>query len=192
MNRRTAISYVLLGGILVLFPFFFWKWWYVPRGVKLSQLDSFKSLIGELAECIIPKTQTPGAKDAHVEQFIVDMVKKGIGPKEQQTFLTGLNDLVRYCRRKFNSSFEHCSIEERQKVLEISENEYHLLRTGILAKVRRVILGRSFFEMLKEFTVIGYCTSEVGATQGLAYDPIPVYYQSCVPLIKDQKVWATK
>jgi hypothetical protein len=48
-----------------------------------------------------------------------------------------------------------------------------------------------FFALLKELTVLGYCTSELGATQGLAYLAVPGEYRGCVGLRPGQKSWAT-
>ncbi|MGY0037942.1 gluconate 2-dehydrogenase subunit 3 family protein [Pedobacter sp. NJ-S-72] len=53
-------------------------------------------------------------------------------------------------------------------------------------------LGIPFFIILKQLTVEGYCTSQTGATKGLAYDYIPRTFASCIPLTKNQRSWATK
>ena len=37
-----------------------------------------------------------------------------------------------------------------------------------------------FFAGLKETTVLGYCTSEIGATQALAYAHVPGDYRGCL------------
>jgi len=63
---------------------------------------------------------------------------------------------------------------------------------GILGKAQNRFLGKSFFTTLKEYTVEGYCTSEMGATRGLAYIHIPGKYLGCIPMQPGQKVWATK
>ncbi|MNL68305.1 hypothetical protein D3C87_1930120 [compost metagenome] len=62
----------------------------------------------------------------------------------------------------------------------------------IVKKIKTKLFGKSFFDQLKDFTITGYCTSELGAKRGLAYDYIPVTYEPCIPLLKSQKSWATK
>ncbi|MCH5720423.1 gluconate 2-dehydrogenase subunit 3 family protein [Niabella hibiscisoli] len=62
----------------------------------------------------------------------------------------------------------------------------------ILNKVKTKLIGRSFISLLKDMTAIGYCTSELGATKGLAYEAVPVKFIACMPLIQGQKSWATK
>jgi hypothetical protein len=45
--------------------------------------------------------------------------------------------------------------------------------------------------MLKELTLLGFFTSEVGATQALRYLPVPGKYDGNVPYKKGDKAWAT-
>jgi hypothetical protein len=40
---------------------------------------------------------------------------------------------------------------------------------------------RAFFAALKELVVVGYYTSEPGATRELRYEPVPGTYQGCLP-----------
>jgi hypothetical protein len=47
-----------------------------------------------------------------------------------------------------------------------------------------------FFALMKELTLLGYFTSEIGATKALAYVQIPGRYDGCVKLEKGQKAWA--
>jgi hypothetical protein len=44
--------------------------------------------------------------------------------------------------------------------------------------------------MLKQLTLWGYFTSEVGAKQALAYLPVPGRYEGCVTVAADAKPWA--
>ena len=49
-----------------------------------------------------------------------------------------------------------------------------------MGKVQYRLLGKSFFSILKELTVEGYCTSKLGATQALTYVYIPGSFQGCI------------
>jgi hypothetical protein len=43
---------------------------------------------------------------------------------------------------------------------------------------------------MKELTLVGYYTSEPGATQELRHEPVPGRYQACVPLSEIGRAWA--
>jgi hypothetical protein len=53
---------------------------------------------------------------------------------------------------------------------------------------------RPFILTMKELTMLGYFTSEPGATQVLQYRPVPGAYHACVPLQQagNGKTWATE
>jgi len=63
---------------------------------------------------------------------------------------------------------------------------------GWWGKAEARLLGMPFFDTLKRYTVMGYCSSQKGATQGLAYLAVPGSYQGCIAYQKDQPAWATK
>ena len=45
--------------------------------------------------------------------------------------------------------------------------------------------------MIKQLTLWGYFSSEIGATQALRYVAIPGKYEGCIPYKKGDKAWAT-
>jgi hypothetical protein len=52
---------------------------------------------------------------------------------------------------------------------------------------------RPFILTLKELTMLGFFTSEPGASQVLQYNPVPGAYKGCVPVSEagNGKTWAT-
>ena len=46
--------------------------------------------------------------------------------------------------------------------------------------------------LLKQLTLLGYFTSEIGASQALAYDPVPGSYRGCIGLNPGQRAWASR
>lgn len=190
MNRRTAI-FSIFGSILVLFTgSAFFNFWPLYRRPELNYLFTKRKLIAELAETIIPRTDTPGAKDVQVENFIIRMVKDCTEIKSQNCFLSGLKDLEQYTLKTYKKDFLSCLKSERLAVLSHLENGEKT--NSIWKKIRYKFLGDSFIHMLKYYTVVGYCTSEGGATKGLAYDYNPGTYEGCIPLTSHQKCWATE
>jgi hypothetical protein len=121
-------------------------------------------LLAELVETIIPTTETPGAKTARVHLF-VDLVLAHCVPSDgQTTALAALRTLAA-------AGFVAASPGARQRQL---------------AQLEPAALA-----LFKELTVLGYFTSEIGATQALRYDAVPGSYHGCVELLPGQKAWAT-
>jgi hypothetical protein len=47
-----------------------------------------------------------------------------------------------------------------------------------------------FWRTMKELTLVGYYTSEPGATKELRYEATPARYDACVPLAKIGRAWS--
>lgn len=187
MSRRQVILAIITIAVAVLAL----KWWRWLQPVNLAILEERRKLIAELAETIIPRTDTPGAKDANVAGFILEMVRHGISRREGHTFLKGLDAINDYCHAHFKQDFEVCLLDEKIRTLIHFEKKGEWTNSRLLSKVRNKLLGRPFFPLLRYLTVVGYCTSEVGCTQGLAYDYIPDEYIACLSLENGQRGWAT-
>lgn len=168
-----------------------YRWYGVSRSPHLEFLKDQRELIAELADTIIPPTDSPGAKEAGVHDYIILMVEDCTDTKSQNKFITGLQDLIEYTHSQYNQSFGQCNHEKRVAILKHFEEKGKNFG-GIAGKISDRFLGKSFFTTLKEYTAEGYCTSEIGATKGLAYLYIPGKYIGCIPLQPGQKAWATK
>lgn len=191
MNRRTSIKSILTLSILSVSSFSVYKWIDLHQKLDYKSLISFKDLIIELADTIIPTTDTPGAKDANVQEYIINVIVNCTGKVEQNKFLNGLKSVNDYCSENFSKSFEKCNLDEKTSVLNYFEQQ-ESYPYPILNKINNKFLGKSFYTQLKILTVSGYCCSQIGATKGLAYDYIPGTFKSCIPLKFGQKSWATK
>lgn len=149
------------------------------------------NLVSEVAEVIIPKTDTPGAKDAKVGEFVEKMLKDCYYEKDQKSFMTGLNKLA-------DKDFMKATPEEQITLLTAAEKESmdELQRIGderTKAKSGGKLFeepGVPFFRLMKELTLLGYFTSEPGATQALEYVAVPGRYDGCIDLEPNQKAWA--
>lgn len=187
MNRRKAIGSILLLGSAAYGGKHLYRFFRTP---DLGTLPAQKALIAELAEMIIPRTDTPGAKDAAVEDFIILMIKDCTPRKQQNSFLQGLDDVAAYTERHYGCNFINCSSQQRQETMAHFEKRDQPY-AGIAGKVSRKLFGDAFFVTLKKYTILGYCTSEPGATKGMAYDFIPGMYHGHLKLQPGQKCWAT-
>lgn len=188
MNRRKALIGISLlgGGVALTYIYRTFKLFFSP---DFKVLDDNINLIEELVSSIIPDTETPGAKEAGVGSFVISLVKYCTNKQSQNKFITGLNELAEYTQRVYNKSFLECSFDERIRVLDYFESQINTSR-NLVDKVQSRLLGDPFIVTLKRYTVLGYCTSELGATQALAYDYIPGKFQGIVQLMPNQKAWA--
>ena len=150
-----------------------------------------KTLLADLAETIIPATDTPGAGEAGAVEYMMQLLNICTDTKTLNRFVEGLRDLEAYTLKQFNRSFTDCNDSEKQNVLSHFSGE---TGTGfrLLDKVKTRVMGKSFFETLKSYSVQGYCISEKGASLGMRYIAVPGKYLSCIPLEPNQKAWATK
>lgn len=191
MNRRSAIGSILLvtGGVaLSVSSYKVYQWFKKP---DLNFLATQKALIEALSETIIPKTDTPGAKDAGVADTILILLKDCTKRPTQNKFIEGLKELINYCKSEYNKNYIDCSPTEQTIVLKHFQKKGTGFR-GLIGKIQNKFLGKSFYATLAEYTTYAYCTSELGATQGLSYVLIPGRYNGCITLEPNQKTWATK
>ncbi len=184
------IIVICVSAITTLLSFLFFRRLRYTREERLS-LTKFEVLIGDIAEVIIPRTCTPGAEDADVGKYIINVIENCTSPRDRRTFILGLERLENYCLSKYHYPFSKCDELTQRMVLKHFETA-EIFSNPILNKIKVRIWGKAFFDQMKWLTVSGYCTSKLGATQGLAYDSIPVNYIACIPYLSNQKSWATK
>lgn len=188
MKRRKAIIGIgLIGAGVGAFSGFKWYKW--NKSPDLDYLKNQKELLAALVDTIIPQTDTPGAREAGVHDFVMTMVTDCIDIRSQNKFVDGLKDLQSYCIAEYDKPYQDCTESVQIEVMTHFESEGKPFK-GIVGKAEKKFLGQSFFTTLKQYTSIGYCTSQMGATQALAYVPIPGKLIGCIDLEKGQKSWA--
>ncbi len=181
--------FLLGGGIATTISGY--KWYHINKTPNLRYIDDNKVLIANLAETIIPRTNTPGAKDVKAEEAIIFLLKNVCDRKTQNNFIDGLKDVTSYSLNTYNKNFNDLTFSEQTATVN------HFFKKGKnfkgnLGKAKNKYLGKSFFEILKYYTTVAFCTSRQGASEALAYDYIPGKYVGCIPLLAQQKSWATK
>lgn len=191
MNRRKAIYSLMLLGAGTVATYAGYKFYQVNKKPNLMFLDEHVDLIAALTENIIPRTDTPGAIDTGSPAILIAMIKNNADRKTQNNFIDGLKELLHYTTSKYDQPFATLPFATQQQIVQVFY-EKGKNYTGKTGKAKNKILGKSFFEILKQYTSIAYCTSKEGASIGLAYDYIPGKFEGCVPLRAGQKSWATK
>jgi hypothetical protein len=129
-----------------------------PQPLKFFTEAENKTVI-ELSERIIPADESsPGAKEARVSEFI-DLIVS-VSPEEtKKTWRDGLAAVNNKSRDMFGKEFAAATEPDQIKLLtEISKNE----RDPKTAEER-------FFRTVKNATIDGYYTSEIGIKKELKY-----------------------
>jgi len=172
MDRRTAIQNLALviGGAVLL-----------PRCTKRNPTAHFKhfditfdqqSLITEMAETIIPKTDTPGATDLNLYGFAMKMVDECTKKQDQETFLKGMAEFDAVPKKIFNKPFVDCNKQEKQSVLKSFEQKDNTYSKELLA----------FYQTVKGLTVFGYTESKYFMTKEIVYELVPGRYNAWYPV----------
>jgi hypothetical protein len=165
MDRREAVKYIslLLGGTMVGANAMLTGC--KTDDGKLTFSDDEIALLDEIAETILPATSTPGAKAAKVGAF-----------------MTVINEAA---KKAHDKSFMKSSPQERHALLlniDKEQKEY--------MKNKKEDEPNHYFRMMKELTLLGYFTSEIGSKQARRYVPVPGKYEGCIPYKKGDKAWA--
>jgi len=191
MNRRKAIfSIFLLGGAGAI-SYSGLTWYQHAKTPDFTFLNNNEALVADLAEVIIPATSTSGAKDVMAQKTIISLIKQCADRKTQNNFINGLRDVMKYADRKFGKPFTSLSPAEQKMIVAHFQEEGRNF-SGTSGKIKNKLLGKSFFEILRYYTTVAFCTSQSGANNALAYNLIPGKYISCINLSPGQRAWATK
>ena len=157
------------------------------------------ALLDEIAETILPATDTPGAKAAKTGAFMALMVTSAYTPSNQEVFRAGLRTLNEECRRRMQTSFMEATGEQRLALLELLDREQlDDLKTRETAPRSRAPAPEPlaadapvhYFRMMKQLALLGYFTSEIGVTQAQRYVESPGRFDPCVPYSPGEKSWA--
>jgi gluconate 2-dehydrogenase gamma chain len=146
------------------------------------------SIVTRVAEIIIPKTDTPGANDVGVPSFIDLIIKDCYSKEDQDRFLSGLKAFDEEADKSYGDSF--MDLEEEQQLEFVKKKHDEAVTAEVSTSPAP---ARPFILMMKELTMLGYFTSEVGATKVLQYEPVPGAYKGCIPLSEagNGKAWAS-
>ncbi len=143
--------------------------------LKYLQAPEF-AVVAEIAEILIPKTDTSGAKDAGVPAFI-DVALDALYPKE---------DLERF--RSGLAEFESGAAASGKPFLEQdAAARAEFVRKSLDTALAAPRNPKPFLLMTRELALLGYFTSQVGITENMEYVPVPTAYHGCVPLSQMKK-----
>jgi hypothetical protein len=183
-------------------------------GTKFQFLTAEQDkMVSELSEIIIPTTNTPGAKAAKVNEFIDLMLAECYEEKDQKSFVKGLDRLQDKSQKAHKKTFIELTTEQQTALLKEIAAEDEKKPEPPVAKPDEDRKGETqagagqsgtavtgapkpdeeqkppipFFRTMKELTLLGYFTSEIGATQALTYNQVPGRYDACIPYKQGEK-----
>jgi len=169
MNRRDALrNLALLTGGMILAPSCNFDQEEILQAYdNLKVTPSQSGLLATIANSIIPPTDTKGAADINVQDFILVMVNNCMKPEEQETFSKGLSKFNDYSKKTSGKAFEKLTPEDREQVILQgmaidNEDQQHITK---------------FLQTTKRFTIQGFMASEYMMTEVTQYSLIPGPYQ---------------
>jgi gluconate 2-dehydrogenase gamma chain len=190
---------------------------WTPRALS----DVQGAQVATIAEHIIPATDTPGARAAGVHRFIDTMLAEYYSPEQRAAFLAGLAEVDARARSTKGKPFLDLTPTDQRDVLTLLDTDAYRrapapgtnaaaaavrgqdaegTRTeGATADQRTKDPVRPhpepqrqpFFHTMKELTLLGYYTSQIGATQELKYAQVPGRFDGCVPFATVGRAWST-
>lgn len=219
MNRREVLQRVaLLMGGAVSAPAVFgvlngyakppaadWK----PAVLGENEL----AIVSRIVDIMIPRTDTPGALDVGIPAFIDGMLKDVYSQTARERFVQGAHDFDAAARAAHHKPFVKLEPRQQKAFVQQSQDaaiaderaEAERKQKALVQEVRTASMlpqrtespaathQRSFILTIKELALLGFFTSQPGATQVLQYVAIPGAYHGCLPVNQagNGKRWAT-
>lgn len=189
MNRREAISRVglLVGGTVIGANAFLSG---CARKSEIAAGGGFSpetiSFFDEVGDTILPTTaSSPGAKASKIGDFMKAIVTDCYEEKDQKIFMDGPAKLNESAEKKFGDEFMDLTPEQRTELLIEIDKEAKDYQAS-----KKPEDPTHYFTMVKQLTLWGYFTSEVGSTKALRFNAVPGRYDGCFPYKKGDKAWA--
>ena len=134
--------------------------------------EDMREQTAALAETIIPETDTPGAREAGVADFIEYMLQEWYPEEDRDRFMDGMAKLQALCRERYQLNFSKLDEDDQFKIVaSLRDGQAEEFEDG----------GQAFFKHMKQLTIFGYYTSEIGMTVERRYLPVPGQYDGAYP-----------
>lgn len=151
-----------------------------------------RKIIAAMTEVIIPRTDTPGAIDANVPRYIELMYAQWLNEPERAIFEAGLAAMEKDVSAEYGTSFDQLSPQQQLEIMEELEDAASDHSWYDFANVQRNFISDApFICQIKELTVWGFFTSEIGATQVLRHNPMPMRFDGNIPLEPGESTWSS-
>ena len=181
MKRRTALKQLgLLAGSAMLLPSCIGKTITQPTIAlhKIAITGNQENVLAAMANCLIPKNDTPGASELKAHHFALRMVDDCFEPEAQQKFLLGLAQVEKTIEDKTGNVFTEASIEEQKIFLQDVEagKVIPTLKEGEVNSIE------GFYSPFRNLIIRGYLGSEYVMTNVFGYNMIPGRFKGMVEI----------
>jgi Gluconate 2-dehydrogenase subunit 3 len=148
--------------------------------------DDF-AFLDEVSDTILPTTaKSPGAKAANTGAFMALMVTDTYSPEDQKVFRDGMTALNEASKKaNGGATFMAATPAQRTALLTALDKEQFDFQ-----KTRAKDQPQHYFRMMKELSMLGFFTSEIGYNKAMRYKESPGPFQPCVPYTKGDPAWA--
>jgi hypothetical protein len=172
INRRIALKNLLIiAASTAILPSCFNNEGKASIQLKNISINSDQEkLLAEFGETIIPKTDSPGAKEIGAHLFALKLLDDCSTKEEQESFEKGLKAFEKFANDKFDRPFFQCSEGQKQEILRSIENKKDISEDVA-----------NFYSMMKELTIDSYITSKYYLTEVRPYELVPGRFKGCVP-----------
>ena len=154
-------------------------------------------LFNDIADVIIPRTDTPGAKDANVGLMALILANDCYAEAEKQALIKGLVTVNDLSQKQYNKPF--LLLNNKQKIEFVTQLDKDAKTFNQQQKVFYVGTNPSgggqqvphYFTLIKQLTLFSFFTSEIGSTKVLRYEAVPGKYNGELDYKKGDRAWAT-
>jgi hypothetical protein len=186
MSRREAVwrLAVLMGGAMVGSEVFLSGQSVPDKMMPAAFTDADKALLDKIGDTIVPATDIPGAAAVNIGPFMAMMVNECYSEQQHAVFAEGLVKINKASVARYGAPFGDCTPAQRTELANALDAEQ---RAYTAKKTKEA--PPHYFRMMKELSVLGYFSSEIGCTQAVRYIEVPGAYHGDIAYKKGDRAW---
>lgn len=155
---------------------------------SLPYSDAEIEFLDDVADTILPTTDTPGARDAAVGPFMARYSAACYPPEHIALLKSGIADIDEQMQALHGKGFRPA--DEQAKILLLTQIDRQAKQHTHRADAKLGDAAPHYFTLMKQLTLYGFFTSEPGATRVVRYRPNPGKYKGCIPYVDGETFWA--
>lgn len=176
MNRRRLLTTGAVAAGAVLVPS---TLWWAVRQEQRGSVETHPTLLDVLCDLVIPATETPGALEVGVPAFVQLAIEHGLTNVHAPDLQLVAAALDQRSDARFMSSTR---VQQHEILAAVDAAAYQQRPPNDIAAA---------WLRIKRLILLGYYTSEVGATQELRYELVPGRFDADIALGQDDRAWAS-